>query len=140
MDHLRSLEAVVAIVCIILLSTAAALEKTVKHNSILTGNLYFQEIMETENLARFKEVTRMDRDDFEELIRLLRKIWSDFVTFNPVDNPVVWSTGFYSSGFDKKEKSSKSPNGLLEFTNPVDSSAPTQIQLDSNPAASPNGP
>ena len=38
-----------------------------QHNSVLTGDLYFREIMATENVNRFREVARMDKETFDLL-------------------------------------------------------------------------
>ena len=34
--------------------------RIVQHNSLLTGDLYFKEIMATQNVNRFSQVARMD--------------------------------------------------------------------------------
>ena len=39
-----------------------------QHNSVLTGNAYFEELMVTDNAARFMNVLRMERDTFELLV------------------------------------------------------------------------
>lgn len=48
-----------------------AKERTVQHDSILTGQLYLQELLETRSTARFRDVTRMSHDTFDELLLLL---------------------------------------------------------------------
>jgi hypothetical protein len=35
-----------------------------QHNSVLTGDLYYREIMATENVNRFRQVARMDKETF----------------------------------------------------------------------------
>ena len=42
-----------------------------QHNSLLTGDLYFREIMATVNVNRFLQVARMDNETFNLLKRLL---------------------------------------------------------------------
>ena len=42
-----------------------------QHNSVLTGDLYFREIMATVSVNRFLQVARMDKDTFNSLKRLL---------------------------------------------------------------------
>ena len=42
-----------------------------QHDSLLTGQLYLQELRDTGNLARFRNVTRMDKSTFEALLLLL---------------------------------------------------------------------
>ena len=42
-----------------------------QHDSILTGQLNLKELLETRSTARFHNVTRMDRDTFDELLLLL---------------------------------------------------------------------
>ena len=39
----------------------------IQHNSVLTGDLYYREIMNTENVNRFRRVARMDKDTFNLL-------------------------------------------------------------------------
>ena len=48
-----------------------AKERTVQHDSILTGQLYLKELLETRSTARFRDVTRMSHDIFDELLLLL---------------------------------------------------------------------
>ena len=42
-----------------------------QHDSLLTGQLYIQELRDTGNLARFRNVTRMDKSTFKALLLLL---------------------------------------------------------------------
>ena len=42
---------------------------TPKHTSILTGALYFSELMATANVPRFRNSARMSRETFEQLVR-----------------------------------------------------------------------
>ena len=42
-----------------------------QHNSVLTGDLYFREIMATVSVNRFLQVAGMDKDTFNSLKRLL---------------------------------------------------------------------
>ena len=46
-------------------------ERTVQHDSVLTGQMYLRELLNTENIARFKNVTRMDNSTFHLLLNLL---------------------------------------------------------------------
>ena len=62
----------------------AALDHYIKHNikipqhtSILTGNAYTLELLETENMNRFKRAGRMDKDVFLLLVDEMRIILSD---------------------------------------------------------------
>ena len=42
-----------------------------QHDSLLTGQIYLEELKDTGNLARFRNVTRMDKSTFEALLLLL---------------------------------------------------------------------
>jgi hypothetical protein len=42
-----------------------------QHNSVLTGSLYYDEIMNTNNENRFRDIVRMDRDTFIKLLAFL---------------------------------------------------------------------
>jgi DDE superfamily endonuclease len=46
-------------------------ERTPKHDSILTGAIYFRELMNTDNEPRFHESARMDRPTLDKLATLL---------------------------------------------------------------------
>ena len=46
-------------------------EPVKQHDSILTGNEYYLELMRTPNEARFHDATRMDRHSFMILLNLL---------------------------------------------------------------------
>ena len=46
-------------------------ERTVQHDSVLTGQMYLRELLNTENAASFKNVTRMDNATFYLLQNLL---------------------------------------------------------------------
>ena len=46
-------------------------ESTVQHDSVLTGQMYLCELLTTENVARFKNVTRRDNSTFHLLLNLL---------------------------------------------------------------------
>ena len=46
--------------------------RTVQHDSVLTGQMYLHELLNTENAARFKNVTRMDNSIFHLLLNLLQ--------------------------------------------------------------------
>lgn len=63
----------VSLVALILKSSVvrAAKEPIAQHDSILTGQLYLQELLETQSTVRFHNVTRMDRNTFDELLLLL---------------------------------------------------------------------
>ena len=63
----------VSLVALILKSNLLGAVKApiAQHDSILTGQLYLKELLETRSTARFHNVTRMDRDTFDELLLLL---------------------------------------------------------------------
>ena len=42
-----------------------------RHNSVLTGQIYLQELLLTESNARIQNITRMDRLTFQSLLLLL---------------------------------------------------------------------
>ena len=42
-----------------------------QHDSILTGKLYYEELMRTENANRFRSAARMDKDTFKKLLKRL---------------------------------------------------------------------
>jgi hypothetical protein len=46
-------------------------KKSREHNSILSGRLYFREVMDSENEAKWKTATRMSKGGFEGLLSLL---------------------------------------------------------------------
>jgi hypothetical protein len=48
-------------------------EPVPQHNSILTGSMYYAELLETKNEARFRSVVRMDLETFERLLRFLQE-------------------------------------------------------------------
>jgi DDE superfamily endonuclease len=50
------------------------LQPVIQHNSELTGAKYFAEIMDTENVHRFRSVARMDKETFVKLNDLLRDV------------------------------------------------------------------
>ena len=64
---------VVSLVAMLLKSNIMreAKEPIAQHDSILTGQLYLRELLETRSTARFRDVTRMDRNTFDELLLLL---------------------------------------------------------------------
>jgi hypothetical protein len=43
------------------------------HNSALTGNMYYEETMNTDSVPYFLEVTRMDKETFLKFENLLRR-------------------------------------------------------------------
>ena len=47
-------------------------EPITKHDSILTGNEYYLELMRTQNRNRFHDVTRMGRETFVDLLHWLK--------------------------------------------------------------------
>lgn len=66
---IAEISAVLAIVsCII----GARERPVLKHVSILTGDLYYEEIINSDNGHRFREVTRMDKLTFRKLLRVLQ--------------------------------------------------------------------
>ena len=46
-------------------------EKVTQHNSILTGALYYAELINSENENRFLNAARMNKETFIELLKLL---------------------------------------------------------------------
>lgn len=42
-----------------------------QHDSVLTGQIYYAELMATRNTHRFQNVARMDKDTFLSLLELL---------------------------------------------------------------------
>ena len=46
-------------------------DRTAQHDSILTGQLYLKELIETRSTARFRDVTRMSHETFDALLLLL---------------------------------------------------------------------
>ena len=63
----------VSLVALILKSNLLGAVKApiAQHDSLLTGRLYLKEFLETRITARFHNVTRMNRDTFDELLLLL---------------------------------------------------------------------
>ena len=55
-------------------ANANRLQPVIQHNSELTGDKYFREIVATENVHRFREVARMDKETFVKFIALLGDI------------------------------------------------------------------
>lgn len=51
----------------------AGREKTRQHNSILSGPLYYRELMDSENHNRFLNAARMDRRTFTEFVEVLKQ-------------------------------------------------------------------
>ena len=45
-----------------------------QHNSVLTGDLYYREIMATVNVNRFLQVAKMDKETFNLLKELLMNV------------------------------------------------------------------
>ena len=48
-----------------------AKEPKAQHDSILTGQLYLKELLETRSTAQVRDVTRMNQVTFDELLLLL---------------------------------------------------------------------
>ena len=69
-EFLRLLH-VFAIAFFVVLIEAIQREKIPQHDSILTGDLYFHELMATKNPNRFKEQLRMPKEYFTDLLRIL---------------------------------------------------------------------
>jgi hypothetical protein len=46
-----------------------------QHDSILTGQIYYNELMTTRNTHRFSNVARMDRPTFSSLVDLSREFF-----------------------------------------------------------------
>jgi hypothetical protein len=56
---------VLILVALVLLGANEARRHPVQqHNSALTGDLYYREIIATENVNRFRQVARMDKETF----------------------------------------------------------------------------
>ena len=47
-------------------------ERIPQHDSILSGDLYYQELMNTRSLNRFADQMRMPREYFIELLQILQ--------------------------------------------------------------------
>jgi hypothetical protein len=66
--------AIVLLVLVAVLAFFVSLlkERTLQHDSALTGRLYYEELMRTPNRARFLHAARMDRETFLDLLLLLK--------------------------------------------------------------------
>ena len=64
-------DAITLVALILLDETEQRGQPVPQHNSVLTGQIYLQELLLTESTARFKNVTRMDRPTFQSLLLLL---------------------------------------------------------------------
>ncbi len=73
----NELEIVLVIVIISVMLTVANVvlktEKTPQHDSILSGKMYYRELMETLNTNRFLHACRMDKQTFELLLIFLKQ-------------------------------------------------------------------
>jgi hypothetical protein len=77
MDRKRKFEEELLVVTAIMLATLTAEERAdpiPKHTSILTGNLYFEELLQSENEKTFHESARMDKHTFNGLLNLLKTV------------------------------------------------------------------
>jgi hypothetical protein len=68
-DGLINLELLVAVV--LAAENIDGVHPVIQHDSELTGAKYFSELMRTENVHRFHQVARMDKDTFSLLVNLL---------------------------------------------------------------------
>jgi hypothetical protein len=70
------LENVVLLIIVSVMLAAASVvikkTKTPQHNSILTGNMYYEEIMDTISESRFLHVCRMDKTTFIKFVEFLK--------------------------------------------------------------------
>lgn len=66
-------EAIVAIVSCVIWYLISRKKRTRQHDSILDGESYFLELLNTENVNRFQNAVRMDRTTFIKLLVLLKK-------------------------------------------------------------------
>ena len=67
MEEDDGLHAIVVVAAVVGALQNVARNPVLQHTSILTGQLYFAEVMETFNVHRFHEVARMDRATFIKL-------------------------------------------------------------------------
>lgn len=68
-DVMIDLVALVAAVAVIVHEAHPA--PVIQHDSLITGNLYYQEVMETRNVHRFSNVVRMDKPTFTSLLQFV---------------------------------------------------------------------
>lgn len=66
-------DVVVAAVCGLIVGICASDDPTPYHNSILTGEMYYRELMTTNNIERFRNAARMDKASFLELLDFLAR-------------------------------------------------------------------
>jgi hypothetical protein len=75
--EIEKIESILCVMCFVMMLVAAnttvVKEKYKQHNSILTGKLYYEEIMNTSNQNRFLHVTLMDKETFVKLMALLKE-------------------------------------------------------------------
>lgn len=75
--EIENIESILCVICFVMMLVAAnttvVKEKYKQHNSILTGKLYYEEIMNTSNQNRFLHVTLMDKETFVKLMALLKE-------------------------------------------------------------------
>lgn len=63
---------VLVLIALVIVGVYQARRRPIRqHDSILTGDLYFKEIMNNQNARRFSEVARMDKATFTLLLDLL---------------------------------------------------------------------
>ena len=67
MEEDDGLQAIVVVAAVVGALHNVARNPVLQHTSVLTGQLYFAEVMETYNVHRFHEVARMDRSTFIKL-------------------------------------------------------------------------
>ena len=61
MEEDDDLHAIIVVAAVVGALQNVARNPVLQHTSVLTGQLYFAEVMETYNVHRFHEVARMDR-------------------------------------------------------------------------------
>lgn len=67
MDADGNINVIVLIAVVLAAMYRARRQPRPQHNSVLTGDLYYKEILATENVNRFRQVARMDRETFNLL-------------------------------------------------------------------------
>ena len=71
MEEDDGINALVVVAAVVSTLQNVAINPVLQHTSILTGQLYFAEVMDTHNVHRFHEVARMDRATFVKLRELM---------------------------------------------------------------------
>ena len=74
MDENGNLNVLLIVALVLLGAYNARRQPVAQHDSILTGDLYYQEIMATINVSRFLQIARMDKQTFVKLKELLMNV------------------------------------------------------------------